>query len=255
MTDRQRFAGRSVVVTGGGSGIGEATAHAFAAEGALVTIAELDPAKGRAVAEAIAAKGGRALFVETDATHEGAVAAMIEQACAAHGPVRHAFNNIGMSRQGGFEDLSLEDWNWTIGMSLTSAFLGMKYEVPVMKANGGGTIVNTASMAARIYTPASPPAYAAAKAGVIQLSLYASCTYAADNIRVNAVLPGLTATPVIASMFSAEEQSAIAGENQAFHRAVKPEEIAATVLFLSSDEAAMITGRGIEVSGGRQSAS
>lgn len=252
---RRRFEGRSVVVTGGGSGIGEATAHAFAAEGGLVTIAELDTTKGRAVADAIAARGGKALFVETDATDEAQVKAMIDAACAAHGPVRHAFNNIGMSRPGGFEDTSLEDWNWTVSMALTSAFLGMKYEVPVMKANGGGTIVNTSSMAARIYTPASPPAYAAAKAGVIQLSLYASCTYAKDNIRVNAVLPGLTATPVIASMFNLEEQAEIAGHNQAIHRAVLPEEIAATVLFLSSDEAAMITGRGIEVSGGRYATS
>lgn len=250
MADKRRFEGRSVVITGGGSGIGEATAHGFAAEGALVTIAELDPVKGRAVSEAIAAKGGTALFVETDATDEAAVKAMIGKACAAHGPVRHAFNNIGMSRQGSIEEVRLEDWNWTVTISLTSAFLGMKYEVPVMKANGGGTIVNTASMAGRIYTPASPPAYSAAKAAVIHLSHYASCAYAKDNIRVNSVLPGLTATPVIAQMFNAQEQAAIAAENQVIHRAVRPEEIAAAVLFLSSDEAAMITGRGIEVGGG-----
>ena len=239
-----------MVITGGGSGIGEATAHRFAAEGALVTIAELDPVKGRAVSEAIAAKGGTALFVETDATDEAAVKAMIEKACSAHGPVRHAFNNIGMSRHGSIEEVSLEDWNWTVTISLTSVFLGMKYEVPVMRANGGGTIVNTASMAGRIYTPASPPAYSAAKAAVIHLSHYASCAYAKDNIRVNAVLPGLTATPVIARMFTLEEQAAIAAGDQVIHRAVRPEEIAAAVLFLSSDEAGMITGRGIEVGGG-----
>lgn len=251
MGDRQRFEGRSVFITGAGSGIGEATAHAFAEEGAKVTLAELDPAKGEVVRDAILAKGGAALFVQTDATDEASVEAAIVAAGAAQGPVRHAFNNIGMSRLGSLEEMSLEDWNWTITISLTSAFLAMKHQVPVMKANGGGTIVNTASMAARLYTPASPCSYSAAKAGVVQLSHHASCAYAKDNIRVNSVLPGLTATPVIASMFTLEQQAEIAAENQVIHRAVDPREIANAVLFLSSDDASMITGRGIEVSGGR----
>ena len=255
MSGRQRFTGRSVFITGAGSGIGEATAHRFAQEGAKVTIAELDPAKGEAVRDAIVAAGGTALFVATDATDEALVKAAVEAACAAHGPIDHAFNNIGMSRFGTIEEMSLEDWNWTVTISLTSAFLAMKHEIPVMKANGGGTIVNTASMAARLYTPSSPASYSAAKAGVVQLSHHASCAYAADNIRVNSVLPGLTATPVIASMFTADEQAEIAGHNQVISRAVEPREIADAVLFLSSDEATMITGRGIEVSGGRTHAS
>jgi NAD(P)-dependent dehydrogenase (short-subunit alcohol dehydrogenase family) len=119
-----------------------------------------------------------------------------------------------------------------------------------MKANGGGTIVNTASMSGRIFTPSAPPSYSAAKAGVIHLSHFASCAYAKDNIRVNSVLPGLTLTPQIASFFTPEQQKAVASEHQVIHRGVEPWEIAAAVLFLSSDEAAMITGRGIEVSGG-----
>lgn len=251
MADRRRFEGRSVFITGAGSGIGEATARAFAQEGAKVTLAELDPASGSAVCAAIIADGGIAQFIQTDATDEESVKAAVAAAGAAYGPVRHAFNNIGMSRQGSIEEMSLEDWNWTIAISLTSAFLAMKCEIPVMKANGGGTIVNTASMAARLYTPSAPGSYVAAKAGVVQLSHHASCAYAADNIRVNSVLPGLTATPVIASMFTLEQQAEIAGENQVIARAVDPREIANTVLFLSSDDATMITGRGIEVSGGR----
>lgn len=247
---QRRFEGRSVIVTGAGSGIGEATARAFAAEGALVTLAELDEAAGIAVRDDILASGGHAQFVQTDATDEQSVRAMIAAAGAANGPVRHAFNNVGMSRFGSLEEMSLEDWDWTLRISLTSVFLAMKHEIPVMKANGGGTIVNTASMSGRIYTASAPASYSAAKAGVIHLSQYASNAYAEDNIRVNSVLPGLTATPLITRMFSEEQQAAIAGEHQAIRRAVRPAEIAAAVLFLSSDEAAMITGRGIEVAGG-----
>lgn len=248
----QRFTDRSIVVTGGASGIGQAAAIAFAGEGGRVTIADLDEARGGAVVDEIRAAGGTAQFVRTDATDEDQVAALIAQAGAAHGPVRHAFNNVGLSRHGSIETMTRMDWDWTLGISLTSTWLAMKYEVPVMLANGGGTIVNTASMSAKIFTAAASPAYSAAKAGVVQLSHYASAAYAARGIRVNSVSPGLTATPVVAGMLSDEEQRAIAGELQAIARAADPAEIAATVLFLSSDEAAMITGRDIEVSGGRR---
>lgn len=248
----ERFTDRSIVVTGGASGIGEATALAFAREGGLVTIADLDEAKGDAAVDAIRLAGGTAQFVRTDATDEAQVATLIEKACAAYGPVRHAFNNVGLSRAGTIETMTRADWDWTIGISLTSTWLAMKYEMPVMLTNGGGTIVNTASMSGKIFTAAASPAYSAAKAGVVQLSYYASATYAARGIRVNSVSPGLTATPVVAGMLSAEEQCAIAGELQSITRAADPAEIAATILFLSSDEAAMITGRDIEVSGGRR---
>lgn len=248
----QRFADRSILVTGGGSGIGHATALAFAREGGRVTIADIEEARGHAVVQEIVGAGGTAQFVRTDATAETEVAALVEQASAAYGPVRHAFNNVGMSRLGGIDTMTREDWDWTLTISLTSAWLAMKYEVPVMLANGGGTIVNTASMSGKIFTAAASPAYTAAKAGVIHLSHYASCSYAAQGIRVNSVSPGLTATPIISELLTVEQQQAIAGELQTIARAVDPAEIAAAVLFLSSDEAAMITGRDLEVSGGRR---
>lgn len=247
-----RFADRSILVTGGASGIGRATALAFAREGGMVTIGDLNSEAAKGVVDEVAALGGTAHFVQADATDERSVIALIAEAGRVHGPVRHAFNNVGHTRGGDLETTTREDWDWTIAASVTSTFLAMKHELPVMLANGGGTIVNTASMAGKLFTGTSPPAYAVAKAGVVHLSYCASAAYAARGIRVNSISPGLVATPIIAAMFTSEQQSKIAGELQAIDRAADVAEIAAAVLFLSSDEAAMITGRDIEVNGGRR---
>ena len=241
-----------MVVTGGGSGIGQAAAEAFAGEGALVMIGDVDDDKAASVAAGIRERGGRAGHVRTDATDEGDVERLIARAVDAHGPIRHAFNNVGLSRPGSIEEMSREDWDWTMAISLTSTFLAMKHELPVMLGNGGGTIVNTASMAGKIYTPAASGAYSAAKAAVVHLSHYASSAYAARGVRVNSVSPGLTATPLIAQWFTPEQQAEIAAEKQAIARAVLPSEVAEAVLYLSSDAAAMISGEDLEVSGGRR---
>ena len=247
-----RFAGDSVLVTGGGSGIGRAVALAFAREGAGVTLADVNAEAGSSVAAEIVQAGGAARFVLADATEENDVARLVEQAVLAFGPLTHAVNNVGLSRPGTIESLSREDWDWTVAISLTATWLAMKYEIPVMRARGGGSIVNTASMAGKKVTAAASPAYSAAKAGVIHLSSYAAALHAAEKIRINSVSPGLVATPLIARMLSPEEQARIAAEGQYIARAVDPTEIAGAVLYLSSKEAAMITGTDLEVCGGRR---
>ncbi|AMK26526.1 SDR family oxidoreductase (plasmid) [Sphingobium sp. SJ10-10] len=248
----QRFTDRSILVTGGASGIGRAAALAFAGEGGLISLADIDEEQGQSVVEEIESLGSKARFFRFDAADENSIMAMIAGATTAFGPIRHAFNNVGMPRNGSVENMSLEDWNWTLSMSLTSTFLCMKHEIPGMRSAGGGTIVNTASTSGKFFTPAASPAYSAAKAGVVHLSHYASCAYANEGIRVNSISPGLTATKMVNEMLSQDEQVAIARELHIITRAVMPEEIAATVLFLSSDGAAMITGTDTEVCGGRR---
>ncbi|CDO38635.1 SDR family NAD(P)-dependent oxidoreductase [Novosphingobium sp. KN65.2] len=250
MTQR-RFEGRSVFITGAGNGIGLATARAFASEGANVAIAEVDQSRGEAAAENIRAAGGNALFVACDAVDEASVRAAIIAACDAYGPIRHAFNNVGAPQGSRIEETTLEQWEWTFRMNLTSTFLAMKHEIPVMRSGGGGTIVNCASNTASVYTAAAPIAYTAAKAAVINLSHHASIELGKDRIRVNSISPGLTATPLVLDNLPPDLQGQVTAAMQVVPRLAKPEEMAGAVLYLSSDEAEMIVGENLEVGGGR----
>lgn len=250
MTSR-RFADRSVFITGAASGIGRATAMAFAGEGALVALADIDDRGGEALAHELRSAGTAAIFIRCDATDEVSVKAAIDAASAAHGPVRHAFNNVGAPRGKRIEDTALADWEWSLRMNLTSTFLAMKHEIPVMRSAGGGTIVNTASNTASVYTPHAAIAYTAPKAGVLNLTHHASIELGPDNIRVNSVSPGLTATPLVLDNLPFDVRVEVTAAMQVVARLAEPGEIAAAVLYLSSDDAAMITGTDIEVGGGR----
>lgn len=246
-----RFEGKVALVTGAANGIGEACAAALGANGAAVVVADIDAARGEAVAHAIETSGGRAAFVRTDATREDEVAALVSKTVAIFGRLDCAHNNVGQGVPGAtVTDMEITEWDATINLSLRSTWLAMKYEIPVMLAQGGGAIVNTASMVGFRYVSLSSPAYAAAKAGVIHLSRYASHAYAARGVRVNSISPGLVVTPLVAQHLTKEQQVDIAAQDQLIARGTTPQEVAEAVLYLLSDAAAMVTGVDLPICGG-----
>jgi NAD(P)-dependent dehydrogenase (short-subunit alcohol dehydrogenase family) len=245
--------GKVALVTGAGEGIGEAVARALAAEGAKVVLTDIRAEVGEEAAHRIEKAGGTVAFIRSDGTKEAEVEALVAKTVSLYGRLDCAHNNVGSGRSGStITSMEMEEWDWTLDISLKSTWLAMKHEVPVMLANGGGAIVNTASMAGVFYTPVASPAYSAAKAAVIHLSSYAAHAYAAQGIRVNSLSPGLVATPTVVGMLDEAQQAAVAGELQMIARAVKPEEIADGVVYLLSSRSAMVTGINLEVSGGRK---
>jgi NAD(P)-dependent dehydrogenase (short-subunit alcohol dehydrogenase family) len=152
---------------------------------------------------------------------------MIATICTTYPPLHHAFNNVGFMQSAQLGTMTREVWDWTLEGSLTSTFLAMKHELPIMRRNGGGTIVNRASIAGKLIDGNSP-AYAAAKAGVVQLTRHASCIAAQRNIGINSVSPGMLETSAIAPMFPPARKATYLAARQANERTVKPEEIAAT---------------------------
>ncbi|MEQ3549925.1 SDR family oxidoreductase [Pseudonocardia nematodicida] len=243
--------GRVALVTGGASGIGLASAEALAVAGADVVVADIDSDGGAAAARRLAGLGGRAVFLHVDATDEQHVADAVRRIVSDFGGLDLALNNVGRGELGRtVTTTSLESWNAILGLSLTSTWLAMKHEIPAMVARGGGVIVNMSSSAGVSPQLTASPAYAAAKAGVAHLTRYAARQYADQGIRVNAVAPGITLTPRVEQWFA---QDAIAEEvagSQFIGRAATPAEVAASVVYLCSPAAAMVTGHTVPVSGG-----
>ena len=246
-----RFGGRSVLVTGGGSGIGLAAARAFASEGARLTIADLDGGTAEAAAEAIRATGGEAVAIATDVADPDACAAMVALAVARWGRLDVAFNNAGMPSRivPEFEDFTLEEWRRLIDVNLGGVFHSMKAEVPALKAAGGGAIVNTASVASIVAAPGMA-GYVASKHGVAGLTRGAALDLIRHGIRVNAVCPGMVDTPMLGPLGASPEfAAAMAGQIPA-GRIGRAEEIAAAVLFLASDAASYLVGSLLTADGG-----
>jgi NAD(P)-dependent dehydrogenase (short-subunit alcohol dehydrogenase family) len=244
------FHGKTALVTGGGAGIGRASALAFARRGANLMIADIDAAAAAETAQLARAAGAEAAWMGCDVTQEAAVAGLIRAALDRFGSLAFAHNNVGSSRGQRLEEMSEADYQYTIDVCFKSVFLCMRQEIPAMRAAGGGAIVNTASMAGVSTTDAANIVYAGAKAGVIHMTAYAARLAAKDHIRVNCIAPGLVATKIVSEMFTPAQQDGMAAAHQLFGRIIQPEEIAAAVVFLCSAEAAMITGIMVPVDGG-----
>jgi len=246
-----RFTDRVVLVTGAAGGIGAATAHAFAAEGAILAAADIDGAGAEATAEAIRAAGGRASSITVDIADEASVNAMVEQVVADHGALHIAFNNAGVPTPilPSFEELTPDIWHRVIDINLTGTYLCMRAEVPALRASGGTAIVNTASIQS-LRASAGQAGYIASKHGVAGLTKAVALDVIDHGIRVNAVCPGFIMTPMMAPAVAVPEVKAFLEDKAPIHRIAEADEVARAVLFLASDEASYCVGSLLSVDGG-----
>jgi len=261
--------GKVALVTGGSSGIGRATAVLFAREGARVVVADVAAEGGEETAAMIRGAGGAALFVRAEVSRAAEVQALVERTVEAFGRLDYAHNNAGITGSGALTaDYLEEDWDRILRVNLTGVCLCMKHEIPVMLAQGSravlapfgratgagrgrGAIVNTASVAGLAGFPRAC-AYAASKHAVVGLTRTAALEYAAAGLRINAVCPGWTRTPMVEHALAASPhlQEAHIEASEPIGRMASPEEIAAAVVWLCSDAASFVTGHAMVVDGG-----
>ncbi len=242
--------GKVALVTGGGSGIGEATARLLAVEGATVAVFDRDGGQAERVVGEIMAAGGTASAYTVDVTVEAQVAGAIANVVAEYGRLDIAHNNAGMSGMPtAFTDLAFDDWQQMIGTNLTSVFLCMQYELRQMVIQGSGSIINTSSGAGVVAAPGLPH-YTAAKHGVLGLTKCAAQEYAARGIRVNAVLPGTTRTPMIDGFIGGNSDIEKMVTRGIGRKSMgSPDEIAQAVVWLGSDRASFVNGESMLVDG------
>jgi NAD(P)-dependent dehydrogenase (short-subunit alcohol dehydrogenase family) len=243
-----RLAGKVAVITGAGSGIGLASVRRFAAEGAQVVCVDIDELSGKSAADEV---GG--LFVRADVTDDADVVAMYAAAVETYGGLDIAFNNAGISPPDDDSILTtgIDAWRRVQEVNLTSVYLCCKHAIPHMQARGGGSIINTASFVAVMGSATSQISYTASKGGVLAMSRELGVQFARERIRVNAVCPGPVNTPMLQELFAKDpERAARRLVHIPLGRFAEPEEIAAAVAFLASDDSSFITASSFLVDGG-----
>ncbi len=244
----RRLEGRVSVITGGASGIGLATAKRLADEGSKIVIGDLDATAGAAAAELV---GG--LFVETDVTNADQVKNLFDTAKSTYGSVDVAFNNAGISPpdDDSILDTGIDAWRRVQEVNLTSVFLCCKAVIPIMLEQGKGSIINTASFVATMAAATSQISYTASKGGVLAMSRELGVQFAREGIRVNALSPGPVNTPLLMELFAKDpERAARRLVHIPLGRFGEPDEIAAAVAFLASDDSSFMTASNFLVDGG-----
>ncbi len=245
-----RFDGKTVLITGAGSGIGRAAAIAFANEGAQLVLNDVSAANGRGTLESVRALGRRAELVTGSVAFAPDCEAMVAGALGAFGRLDVAFNNAGINiAPAPIAEVSEPEWQRILAVNVTGVFLCMKYQIAAMRKGGGGTIVNTASVGGLIGT-AGVTAYCATKHAVVGLTKSAALDHIGEGIRINAVCPGGTLTPMLTEWFKDPAVERAALSETPIRRFADPMEIARAVLFLASEESSFMVGHALTVDGG-----
>jgi NAD(P)-dependent dehydrogenase (short-subunit alcohol dehydrogenase family) len=245
-----RLEGKVAIITGGGSGIGRAAAELFAREGAKVVVADYNAEAGQNALQAIKDSGGEAAFVQVDVSDSDQVRDMVQTALDTYGGIDILFNNAGILLFGSVLDTELKDWNRLMSINLTGVFLCSQAVIPHMIERGGGSIINTSSSTGAHDVAANIAAYVTSKGGVTLLTRAMAVDHAKDHVRVNAIAPGPTDTPMLRDNMSAQALADFAATFP-MKRLGRPEELAYAALFLASDEASFVTGAILAVDGGQ----
>lgn len=244
-----KLAGKVALVTGGGRGIGEAICVAYGSEGAAVAVADLDTDGARRVVERIRGAGGAATAAEVDVARPESVDAMVKEVLREHGRIDVLVNNAGVRTIKGFLEHTEEDWHRMLAVNLTGPFLCSKAVIPSMLETGKGKIINLASIASFTGRP-NRAGYVAAKTGLLGLTRAMAVDMAGRNIYVNAIAPGLIASPFNASFAEASDTGPAWGKETLIGRWGQPEDIAGAAVFLASDDSDFVNGAEIKIDGG-----